>query len=178
MQTLGFGGGCHWCTEAVFAALAGVTSVEQGFMRSAAPADSWSEAVRVTFDPDRIDLATLIEVHVRTHSATSNHAMRGKYRSAIYSFNPDQASQAQAILDRLQAEFDGALITQVLAFEGFKPSQDVFQRYYETNPERPFCQRYIDPKLALIRKRFAAHMLGSETCDHRALGSSPRAQTG
>ncbi|RZJ43496.1 MAG: peptide methionine sulfoxide reductase, partial [Brevundimonas sp.] len=82
--TLGFGGGCHWCTEAVFQAFRAVEMVEQGFIRSAPPDDSWSEAARVTFDPDVLPPQVLIEAHLLTHSATSDHAMRGKYRSAVY----------------------------------------------------------------------------------------------
>ena len=156
MAKVGLGGGCHWCTEAVFQALSGVGRVEQGFIRSRPPADSWSEAVVVHFDPDEIGLVTLVEAHVRTHSATANHTMRSKYRSAIYVFDDRQAMQATAALNRLQPEFDGKLITAVLDFVSFKPSEERCQNYYATNPDRPFCKRHIDPKLALIRKRFAA----------------------
>lgn len=157
MQTLGLGGGCHWCTEAVFANLRGVDNVEQGFIRASPPAEAWSEAVRLRFDPSVIDLATLIEVHVRTHSATRNHSMRGKYRSAVYSLNQDQSTAADAALKALQSCFGGQLITQVLPLEGFKASDPMFQRYYQTDPKRPFCRRHIDPKLAMIRDRFSAH---------------------
>jgi len=97
-RKIGLGGGCHWCTEAVFQALRGVERVEQGFIRSTAPHDGWSEAVIVHFDPAVIDLKTLIEVHLRTHASTSEHSMRGKYRSAVYAFDPQQADDAQAVL--------------------------------------------------------------------------------
>jgi peptide-methionine (S)-S-oxide reductase len=157
LQTIGFGGGCHWCTEAVFAALRGVHTVEQGFIRSAPPAETWSEAVRIRFDAAIIDLATLIDVHVRTHSAASDHALRSKYRSAVYTLDAAQRSAAKAALEALQPEFDGALVTRVLPLADFKASDGRFQRYYETGPEKPFCRRYIDPKLTLIRQRFAAH---------------------
>ena len=70
MAKVGFGGGCHWCTEGVFQALRGVGQVEQGFLQSEAPADAWAEGVIVTFDPSVIGLTTLSEVHLRTHSAT------------------------------------------------------------------------------------------------------------
>ena len=156
IETIGFGGGCHWCTEAVFQALSGVTLVEQGFIRSTPPAETWSEAVIVHFDPAVIDLGTLIEVHIRTHSATSNHTMRSKYRSAVYVFDDGQTDQAAAALNRLQGEFDKKLVTSVLGFVDFKASDERFQNYYTTDPDRPFCKRYIDPKLALIRQRFAA----------------------
>jgi len=97
MAKIGFGGGCHWCTEAVFQALNGVQKVEQGFIRSDPPQDSFSEAVIVTFDSKILSLETLIEVHLRTHASTSSHKMRGKYRSAIYIFDNQQApASAQA----------------------------------------------------------------------------------
>ena len=154
-EQIGFGGGCHWCTEAVFQALRGVQDVAQGFVRSTPPHESWSEAVIVTFDPDEIDLETLIEVHLRTHSSTSLHKMRGKYRSAIYGFGEDQQVRASTALQALQAEFDEPLQTRVLSHEGFKASDTRFQNYYATDPERPFCRTYIDPKLKVLRERFA-----------------------
>lgn len=166
MTKIGFGGGCHWCTEAVFQSLIGVTQVEQGFIRSPAPADNWSEAVIVNFDPAQIDLATLIEVHIRTHSATGNHSMRSKYRSAVYVYDQVQTHEAVEILRLLQPEFGGKLITAVLTVAGFKASDERFQNYYATNADRPFCKRYIDPKLDLLRKRFATHArnLSTESC--------------
>lgn len=155
-QKIGFGGGCHWCTEAVFQNLHGVSTVAQGFIRSTPPAQAWSEAVIVTYLADKIDLDTLINVHIRTHAATKYHAMRPKYRSAIYSFTQEQAQQAQTSLDTISLDFPDPLITQVLPFIEFKASDAQFQNYYKTNPKRPFCQRYIDPKLALIRQEFSA----------------------
>lgn len=154
MERIGFGGGCHWCTEAVFQSLNGVVRVEQGFIKSTPPADTWSEAVIVHFDPNLIDLETLIEVHVRTHSSTGNHSMRSKYRSAVYVYDPEQGQHAERILQELQPEFDGTLVTSVLPSAGFKISDVRFQNYYRTDPDRPFCKRYIDPKLQLIRERF------------------------
>lgn len=155
---IGFGGGCHWCTEAVFQALRGVRRVEQGFIRSAPPFDGWSEAVIVTFDPAFIDLGTLTEVHLRTHASTAAHSMRGKYRSAVYAFDDQQMRQARSLIEGLQPEFGNALVTQVLPFAAFKPSDTRFHDYYANGPERPFCQAYIDPKLAVLRRDFAAHI--------------------
>lgn len=93
LERIGFGGGCggcHWCTEAVFQSLKGIQHVAQGFIKSRPPAGTWSEAVIVTYDPTKIDLATLIEIHLQTHACTSEHKMRSKYRSAIYTFDEDQ----------------------------------------------------------------------------------------
>lgn len=154
-ERIGFGGGCHWCTEAVFQVLSGVRDVAQGFVRSRAPHDSWSEAVVVTFDPGEIDLRTLIEVHLRTHASTSAHKMRGKYRSAIYTFDDQQARRAADGLRELQPDFSQPLVTLVLDHVEFRASDERFQNYYATNPARPFCRNYIDPKLRLIRATYA-----------------------
>ncbi|MBG6206487.1 peptide-methionine (S)-S-oxide reductase [Roseibium album] len=151
---IGLGGGCHWCTEAVFQALAGISDVEQGFIRSEPPEDSWSEAVVVTFDPVALPLESLIEIHLRTHSSTSHHKMRGKYRSAVYVYDAGTGVKVGRILRGLQREFEEPLVTHVLSLAGFKLSDERFRNYYATDPDRPFCKTYIDPKLALLRKRY------------------------
>lgn len=158
INKIGFGGGCHWCTEAVFQALTGVEKVEQGFIAASPPDNAFSEAVTVHFDPGVIDLATLIEIHLRTHSAMSDHAMRGKYRSAIYVFDDEQATRAHASLDILQKEFKLPLVTRVLSFRGFKPSDETYKNYFDKNADGPFCKNYIDPKLRLLRAKFAKNM--------------------
>lgn len=163
VQRIGLGGGCHWCTEAVFAALRGVVRVEQGFIRADAPDDNFSEAVLLTFQPDRISLGSLIEIHLRTHSSTSNHAMRPKYRSAVYVMDEVQAEAARRVLIEVGQGFDAPLVgqgfdaplvTRILPYRTFKASDERFQRYAEKNAGGPFCTTYIDPKLALLRKEF------------------------
>jgi peptide-methionine (S)-S-oxide reductase len=165
---IGFGGGCHWCTEAVFQSLRGVEKVEQGFIRSTPPHDAWSEAVIVHFDAAEIDLDTLIEVHVRTHSATTRHGMREKYRSAVYGFDDEQAGAARRILDGLQAGFDQPLVTRVLPYCGFRASEARFRDYYRSDPQRPFCQRFIDPKLELIRREYTDQAGEWQPSGHRS----------
>ncbi len=154
---IGFGGGCHWCTEAVFSSLLGVGKVEQGWIASSGDADSYSEAIVVHFNADQISLDTLIDIHLNTHSSTSAHAMRNKYRSAIYSFDDEQHQQACAALSRLQAEFDKPLITRVLPFKAFKSNQEKYLNYYYNNPDRPFCRNYVTGKIATVLKQFSRH---------------------
>ena len=161
-ERIGLGGGCHWCTEAVFQSLRGISNVEQGWIRSTPPHEEFSEAVIVTYDPNEMSLATLIEIHLQTHSSTSSHKLRGKYRSAVYTFGEQQTVLATEILDRLQPAFEAKLVTQVLRHEDFKPSNERFQNYYYKNPERPFCKVYIDPKLRVLRGRFSDAMRASE----------------
>ena len=155
MAKIAFGGGCHWCTEGVFQALRGVPHVDQGFIQSEAPADTWAEGVIVTFDPSILELTTLCEVHLRTHSATRARSPRSKYRSAIYIFEVSQRSEAELAIARLADESGKAVHTLILPFKSFKASDERHQNYYRTNPSRPFCRRYIDPKLDYIRQHFS-----------------------
>jgi peptide-methionine (S)-S-oxide reductase len=157
MEKIGLGGGCHWCTEGVFQSLRGVAQVDQGFVRSDPPADGWAEGVIVQFDASAISLGTLIEVHLRTHSAFRPFTPTAKYRSAVYVFDEIQQRDAAAAIAAMQPEFEKPIETRILAFRGFKLSDPRFLNYYQTDPERPFCRRYIDPKLEIIRRNFAEH---------------------
>ncbi|MDG1781085.1 MAG: peptide-methionine (S)-S-oxide reductase [Flavobacteriales bacterium] len=151
---LALGGGCHWCTEAVFQSLRGVGNVQQGWAKSVAPHDDWSEAVKLVVDLAVIPLETLLEIHLRTHSSMSSHSMRDKYRSAIY-FVDDRAEEVlKAELHHLQAGFPQPIITEVLRLEGFKINEPAFLDYYKTDPTRPFCQTFIEPKLQMLRDKF------------------------
>lgn len=155
MEKIGFGGGCHWCTEAVFQSLRGVEKVEQGFVASTDKNDTFSEAVIVHFSANCVTLKDLIEIHLLTHKSTSSHSMRQKYRSAVYTFSDGQITRAKEILQKLQQNFDRPLITKVLPFVIFIPSDEQFVDYYYKNPKKPFCQKYIQPKLQLVLKQFS-----------------------
>ena len=155
---IGFGGGCHWCTEGVFESLLGIAYVNQGWIASSGKNSDFSEAVEVCFDPAVISLADLIEIHLHTHASRSNHSMRGKYRSAIYTYDASQFRQALHILNALRADFDEALITQVYPFENFRQNKTELTDYFYSAPDRPFCQTYIQPKLKLLLARFNRHV--------------------
>jgi len=161
-QRIGLGGGCHWCTEAVFHNLCGVQHVAQGFIRSIAPNDNHSEAVVVDFDSTEISLAVLIEIHLHTHASTSMHRMRKKYRSAIYYFDQTQAVEVENILQRLQAEFERPLVTRSLPFAEFKSSDNRYHNYLDTRQHTTFCRRYIEPKLDLLRQHYYAYLQSAE----------------
>ena len=158
---IGFGGGCHWCTEAVFQSLRGVEKVEQGYISSVSPNDSLSEGVIVHYNPTVISLEDLIEIHLYTHKSTSKHSMRDMYRSAVYYFEVDDSAFAKACLSTFQSEFEKPIITQALPFESFKASRQEITDYYSKNPEKPFCKRYIAPKLQLLLRRFGKHYKNS-----------------
>ena len=152
---IGLGGGCHWCTEAVFQSLIGVSKVEQGWIASDNQNDTFSEAVIVSFNADIINLETLIEIHLHTHKSTSNHSMRKKYRSAIYYFDSNQKVIYNSIINKLQLDFNNAIITKVLLYKAFKASRKEITNYYYSNPKKPFCERFISPKLLLLMQKFS-----------------------
>ncbi|MFT6795561.1 MAG: peptide-methionine (S)-S-oxide reductase [Maribacter sp.] len=158
IQKIGLGGGCHWCTEAVFQSLKGVYKVEQGFIASTGVNSSFSEAVIVHFYEDSISLKDIIAVHLHTHNSTSQHSMRSKYRSAVYVFSNEVAGLISGLLIEVQNDFDEPLITQVLPFNAFKPSDSQFHNYYFTDTERPFCKTHIKPKLQLLLDTFSAQV--------------------
>ncbi|WP_239985844.1 MULTISPECIES: peptide-methionine (S)-S-oxide reductase [Arenibacter] len=143
---IAFGGGCHWCTEAVYQSLKGVEMVEQGFVASKGEESSFSEAVIVHYDPKSIALEDLILIHLHTHKSTSNHSMRSKYRSAIYTFNPLDFETSKVALQIFNERFTKPLVTKVLPFGDFKLSDGAFQNYYFNNPQKPFCETHIAPK--------------------------------
>ncbi len=155
MDKIGFGGGCHWCTEAVFQSLRGVSKVDQGYIASTGENSTFSEAVIVHYNPDIIPFRLLIEIHLRTHKSTVNHQMRSKYRSAIYAFSEVQLDEVRLILRSIQKEHDKNLITGVLSFHEFKPSEKQFANYYYNNPDKPFCKNHIDPKLKFLLNQFS-----------------------
>ena len=102
---IGFGGGCHWCTEAIFQSIKGAQKVAQGWIRSMPPNDTFSEAVIVYYDKEEIELISLLQIHLHTHSSTSQHSMRKKYRSAIYIFSEMQKRSVLELMPILQQDF-------------------------------------------------------------------------
>lgn len=155
---IALGGGCHWCTEAVFQSLVGVENVEQGYVASEGEYHTFSEAVIVHFNAELISLNTLIEIHLHTHKSTSNHSMREKYRSAVYTFSEEQKMSVEKIIDELQIEFDSKIVTKVYPFSKFKASREAIQNYYEKNPNKPFCETFINPKLMLLLQKFSDYV--------------------
>ncbi|GAK88832.1 peptide methionine sulfoxide reductase MsrA [Nonlabens ulvanivorans] len=149
IHKIGLGGGCHWCTEAVFQAVAVVQKVEQGYISSTTPYDSLSEAVIVHFN-DLVNLEQLIDIHLETHASTQQYSKREDYRSAIYYFDKETQNEINSILSTLSQKRSINYITAILPFVEFKPSRESIQNYYKTRPDAPFCKRYIEPKLKLV----------------------------
>lgn len=150
LKKVGFGGGCHWCTEAYFQSLLGVKTVEQGWINSFAPNDAFSEGVILHYNPELIPLHILITVHLHTHSSTKKHSFRQKYRSAVYVFDK-KIEESQNLITECQIDFNEPIITKALLFQHFKLNIDKQHNYYKNNKEGIFCQRYISPKLEKLK---------------------------
>lgn len=158
MVKVGFGGSCHWCTEAIFCSLKGVNKVDQGWISSDGEYNVPSEAVVVSFDKAEISLLTLVAIHLHTHSCTAQHSMRGKYRSAIYTYDDEQAIECQKSIITLQEEFEKPIITKVLRFNSFRLNEERYLNYYYKNPAKPFCKNVVNKKLKELLTKFGKHI--------------------
>ncbi|WP_297760349.1 peptide-methionine (S)-S-oxide reductase [uncultured Muriicola sp.] len=157
LHKIGLGGGCHWCTEAIFQSLLGVTKVEQGWI-SAREADTFSEAIIVHYEAEVIPLKVLVEIHLQTHSCTSDHSMRLKYRSAVYVFSKQQKKEVETMLVHLQPAFEKPLITKVLFLKEFKGNAEEYLSYYQRDPNKAFCRNVISPKLRILLANYSSRV--------------------
>ncbi len=158
MNKIAFGGGCHWCTEAVFMALKGVAKVEQGIIAPEGDFDNFSEAVIVHYNGKLIELKDLVAIHLDTHQSTQNHSMRHKYRSAVYYFMKEDEEFLKLIMIEFQKELSTPIITSILPFGQFKSSEEKFHNYYFNDTEKPFCKTHISPKIQLLKEKYVKHV--------------------
>lgn len=158
VNKVGFGGGCHWCTEAIFMSLNGVIKVEQGFIAPKEHLTSFSEAVIVDYDSNVIELKDLVAIHLDTHRSTENHSMRNKYRSGIYFFKQEDKLVLKEIMTDVQQDFETPLITAIFPFGAFKSSEDRYHNYYFKDTEKPFCKTHISPKIKMLKEKYAKHV--------------------
>jgi peptide-methionine (S)-S-oxide reductase len=165
------GGGCFWCLEAVYDELAGVESVESGYMggRSQAPTyeevcggdSGHAEVVRVTFDPAAISYREILEVFFVIHDPTTlnrqGNDVGTQYRSAIFFHSPEQQRTAAETIAQLEHEvFDAPIVTEVTPATDFWMAERYHQEYFRNNPGQPYCMWVVAPKVQKFRKRFLA----------------------
>jgi peptide-methionine (S)-S-oxide reductase len=167
-----FGGGCFWCTEAVFKELRGVEKVESGYAGGTVPSPSYeavctgltghAEVVQVTYDPGVVSYRDLLEVFFATHDPTTLNRQGAdvgtQYRSTVLYHDDAQRREAEATIAELEREhaFDDPVVTKVEPLEHFYPAERYHQDYYARNGRQPYCQIVIAPKLAKFRQKFAA----------------------
>ena len=166
-------GGCFWCTEAVYQNLKGVSSVESGYIGGAPAYPTYeqvcsgstghAEAIRISFDPSVISYADLLDIFFATHNPTTlnrqGNDVGTQYRSAIFPHSPEQAEQARAAIERAQGDQTDPIVTTIEEDGPWYPAEDYHQKYWERVGEsNPYCVAVIPPKLAKLRKGFAARI--------------------
>src|ERR1700760_4694193 len=166
-----FGGGCFWCTEAVFKMLKGVEKVEPGYAGGTVPNPTYqqvctgttgaAEGVRVTFDPAQVSYHTLMTVFFGSHDATQlnrqGNDVGTQYRSAIFPTTPQQTEEAKAFIKELQdSSTEGdPIVTTVEENAPFYSAEDYHKDYYARNASQGYCQLVIAPKLLHVQQDFA-----------------------
>lgn len=172
-ETIYFGGGCFWCTEAVFDRVEGVLDVESGYANGHVPNPSYeqvcdgttghNEVVKVTFDPARIGLQPLLEIFLGTHNPTTPNQQGNdvgtQYRSGIYTTTAQQLEAAQSWVQKLNADrvFGVPVVTEVLPLDNYWPAEDYHQDYFARNPHQGYCAYVVGPKVQKFLQTFAQH---------------------
>ena len=171
IQLATFGGGCFWCTEAVFQKLRGVSKVVSGYAAGETEAPNYqaictgttghAEVIQITFDADVITFEDLLAVHFATHDPTTLNqqgADRGtQYRSIVLYHDEAQKVAAEKMIEELTTvgEFLNPIVTTVEPLPTFYPAEGYHQNYFNANPGQPYCMAVIPPKLAKLQAKFA-----------------------
>ncbi len=170
IEKIYFGGGCFWCTEAVFKMLKGVISVYPGYsggtkinptyLEVSSGNTGYVEVVYVEYDKSKIKFEDLLTVFFASHNPTEKNRQGGdigtQYRSVIFYTNEDQKKIALDYIDDLnKTGFGDKIVTTVEPFSNFYIAEDYHLDYYNKNKEAPYCQVVINPKLEKVQKRFA-----------------------
>jgi len=169
-ETATFGGGCFWCTEAIFKSLKGVETVESGYSGGKLKNPTYrevctgetghAEVTQITFDPKVISFHELLEVFWETHDPTTLNRQGAdvgtQYRSVIFYHSVEQKEIAEKYKAELNKEnvFDKPVVTEITSFDKFWPAEKYHQNYYENNSTQGYCQIVIVPKLEKFRKIF------------------------
>ena len=169
-ETAVFGGGCFWCTEAVFLDLKGVTSVLSGYAggntlnpsydQVCTGATGHAEVVQVQFDPSQVSYSELLAVFFATHDPTTLNRQGAdvgtQYRSIVLYTSEAQKAEAEAMIRELNesGEAGGAVVTLVEPLDCFYEAENYHQQFYARNAAGMYCQFVINPKLAKLRSKF------------------------
>ncbi len=171
IETAVFGGGCFWCTEAVFNMLKGVVSVEPGYSGGHKENPGYeevsggetghAECVKIDFDPSQISYETLLTIFFASHDPTSLNRQGGdigtQYRSVIFYSDLGQKAKAEEFIKNLNSSSKEGrdIVTELAPLEKFYPAENYHKNYFAENPDNPYCQVVINPKLEKVQKQFA-----------------------
>jgi peptide-methionine (S)-S-oxide reductase len=173
-ETATLAGGCFWCIETVFNRLRGVESAVSGYMGGHTPSPTYrdicngdtghAEVVQVRFDPEVISYRDLLDVFFTLHDPTQlnrqGNDVGTQYRSAIFWHTPGQKAEAEAVIAELVSagQFAAPIVTELAEATTFYPAEDYHQRYFELNPQQPYCQFVVAPKVAKAQTKFAGRL--------------------
>ena len=171
-DTVTLGGGCFWCTEAVFERVRGVVSVESGYSNGHVTSPTYeqvcsgttghNEVVRVTFDSAQITLREVLEIFFVIHDPTTLNRQGNdagtQYRSGIYFHNDAQEAIAREVLAEVNAHHGGRAVTELVAEANYSRAEDYHQHYFANHPNQGYCAMVVAPKVEKFRKTFAARV--------------------
>lgn len=170
MEKATLGGGCFWCTEAVFQEVNGVLSVVSGYTGGNAPGKptyrevcsgltGHAEVVQLTFDPDQISYADILTIFMTTHDPTTLNRQGAdigtQYRSVIYYHNEAQKETAESVLNKMASYYEQPIVTEISPIATFYEAEEMHRDYYRNNSAQGYCRAVIAPKLAKLRQQYA-----------------------
>ena len=169
MQQATFGGGCFWCTEAVFQELKGVENVVSGYSGGNVPGHptyreicsgltGHAEVVQITFDANVISYEDILVIFMTTHDPTTLNKQGAdfgtQYRSVIYYHDENQKEIAEDVVKKVADYYDNPIVTEISPLDVFYKAEDNHQDYYRNNKEQGYCSFVITPKLSKLRKLY------------------------
>jgi peptide-methionine (S)-S-oxide reductase len=167
------GGGCFWCTEAVYQELKGVQQVESGYTGGTVVNPSYeqvcsgttghAEVVRVTFDPDVVSYREILEIFFTIHDPTTlnrqGNDVGTQYRSVIYYHSPEQQEVARHVIAEMANVWDAPIVTELSPAEQYYKAEGYHQNYFRQNPLQGYCAYIVAPKVAKFRKTYADKLI-------------------
>ncbi len=161
------GGGCFWCTEAVFQNVDGVVAITPGYSGGTTADPEYpevysgstghAEVARVEYDPGNVSLETLLDVFFSTHDPTTpdrqGNDVGSQYRSIIFYDSEGQGERVEAFIAGIRPDYERPVVTEVKPLDVFYPAEEYHQDYYVKNPEHGYCQVVIAPKVDKLRKK-------------------------
>ena len=174
-KTITLGGGCFWCTEAVFVRMKGIIDVESGYANGHIDRPTYeqvcsgetghAEVVRLRYDRDQVSLSDIFEVFFAVHDPTTlnrqGNDVGTQYRSAIYTEDEADLTLAQAFVRQLNdsGAWGAPIVTEVQALQCYYPAEAYHQDYFEQHPHQGYCAFVVRPKVAKFEKHFAHHLI-------------------
>ena len=171
-ETITLGGGCFWCTEAVFVGVRGITDVESGYSNGQVARPSYeevcsgrtgcNEVVKLQFDPAQISLGQILEIFYVIHDPTTLNRQGNdsgtQYRSGIYFSTLEQKAFADDMIRQMSQDklFGKPIVTEVEPLANYWPAEEYHQDYFEKNPNQGYCVAVAGPKVAKFRKTFTS----------------------